>query len=214
MVRRSVHREIELRLKKIEALADLARSRLGKSEREPVVGALEAAAAEARRALERPPVVSEDVIRNAEEKAAQAEADRAEKRRPYEADPLFMYLWRRRFGTRDYDATNFVRYFDRKVAHLIGYEAARVNYAMLMELPERLREHAARLKQESGRQSGEDPRLLEDLSAVEDQPEVAALLRDATANPGPDGAILDRIADVDRALHDIASSLQRRKVGS
>ena len=214
MVRRSVHPGIELRLKKVELLAELARSRLGPPERERVVGALEAAAAAARRSLERQPVVSDDVIRNAEEKATQAEADRAEKRRPYEADPLFMYLWRRRFGTRDYAANSFVHYMDRKVAHLIGYEAARVNYAMLMELPDRLREHAARLKQELSGQSGEDPRLLEDLSAVEDQPEVAALLRDAAADPGPDGDILDRIADVDRALREIGSSLQRRKVGS
>jgi hypothetical protein len=200
MVRRSVSPELELRLKKFEALADLARSRLRPPDRERVVGVLEAAAAEARRSLERQPVASDDVIRNAEEKAAQAEADRAEKRRPYESDPLFMYLWRRRFGTRDYEAGNLVRYFDRKVAHLIGYEAARVNYAMLMELPDRLREHAERLKQEAGGRAWDDPPLLQVLSAVEEQPEVAAMLRDAAANPGADEAILRRIADIDRVL--------------
>jgi hypothetical protein len=200
MVRRSVPSEIELRLKKVEALADLARSRLGPPDRERVVGALEAAVAETRRSLERQPVPAGDIVRNAEEKAARAEADRAEKRRPYESDPLFMYLWRRRFGTRDYEASNLVRYFDRKVAHLIGYEAARVNYAMLMELPDRLREHAERLKQKAGGAAGADRQLMETLSAVEHRPEVAAMLRDAAANPGADEAILRRIADVERAL--------------
>jgi hypothetical protein len=199
MVRRSVSPEIELRLKKIEALADLARSRLEPPDRERVVDALEAAAADARRSLERQPAASDDVIRNAEEKAARAEADRDEKRRPYESDPLFMYLWRRGFGTRDYEASNLVRYFDRKVAHLIGYEAARVNYAMLLELPERLREHAERLKQEAAARAG-DAWPPDRLFAVEEQPEVAALLRDAAARPAGDEAILRRIAELDRDL--------------
>jgi hypothetical protein len=199
MVRRSVSPEIELRLKKIEALADLARSRLEPPDRERVVDALEAAAADARRSLERQPAASDDVIRNAEEKAARAEADRDEKRRPYESDPLFMYLWRRGFGTRDYEAGNLVRHFDRKVAHLIGYEAARVNYAMLLELPERLREHAERLKQEAAARTG-DAWPLDRLFAVEEQPEVAALLRDAAARPAGDEAILRRIAELDRDL--------------
>ena len=199
MVRRSVSPEIELRLKKIEALADLARSRLEPPDRERMVGALQAAAADARRSLERQPVASDDVVRNAEAKAARAEADRDEKRRPYESDPLFMYLWRRRFGTRDYEASNLVRYFDRKVAHLIGYEAARVNYAMLLELPDRLREHAERLKQEAAARAG-DAWPIDRLFAVEEQPEVAALLRDAAARPAGDEAILRRIADIDRDL--------------
>ena len=38
----------------------------------------------------------------AENKAAQAEADQEEKGRPYREDPLFMYLWKRRFLTPDY----------------------------------------------------------------------------------------------------------------
>jgi hypothetical protein len=84
----------------------------------------------------------------AEKKARQAEADRVEKGRPYEADPLFMYLWRRRFGTGEYRASNLVRFFDRKVAHLVGYDKARANYTMLNEIPLRLREHAERVKGE------------------------------------------------------------------
>jgi len=82
----------------------------------------------------------------AETKAAQAEADRLEKGKPYEADPLFMYLWGRGFGTSAYRAGPLVRFFDGKVARLVGYDAARPNYHMLNEIPLRLREHAERLK--------------------------------------------------------------------
>lgn len=39
-----------------------------------------------------------EIANAAEEKAKVSEADRDEKRRPYEADPLFMYLWDKRFG--------------------------------------------------------------------------------------------------------------------
>ena len=35
-----------------------------------------------------------------------------------------------------------MRFFDRKVARLVGYRGARANYAMLQEIPARLREHA------------------------------------------------------------------------
>ena len=92
------------------------------------------------------------IAAKAEEKAANTEADRDEKRRPYEADPLFMYLWRRRFGTADYRASFLTRYFDRKVARLIGYDKARANYAMLNEIPVRLRDHAERVKAEAATQ--------------------------------------------------------------
>ena len=78
-------------------------------------------------------------------KADQAEADRETKRKPYEADPLFMYLWKRGFATPAYKAGNFARFFDRKVATLVGYDAARPNYMSLNEIPLRLREHANEL---------------------------------------------------------------------
>jgi hypothetical protein len=81
----------------------------------------------------------------AEKKAVQAEADRDEKRRPYEADPLFMYLWKREFGTAAYRAGPFTRSMDRIVARVVGYDKARANYALLNEIPERLREHARRI---------------------------------------------------------------------
>ncbi|MBD9373759.1 hypothetical protein IB238_14115 [Rhizobium sp. ARZ01] len=75
-------------------------------------------------------------------KAKASEADREAKRVPYEADPLFMYLWKRKFGTSDYRSGFFVRFFDRKVANLVNYIDARTNYTMLNEIPTRLRQHA------------------------------------------------------------------------
>jgi hypothetical protein len=81
----------------------------------------------------------------AEKKAVQAEADRDEKRRPYEDDPLFMYLWKRKFGTAAYRANPFTRTMDRLVARVVGYDKARANYVLLNEIPERLREHSRRI---------------------------------------------------------------------
>ena len=81
----------------------------------------------------------------ADEKAKQSESDREEKRKPYDADMLFTYLWERGYGTSDYSAGPLARYFDGKVARLIGYQQARPNYHMLNEIPKRLREHAERL---------------------------------------------------------------------
>lgn len=82
----------------------------------------------------------------AEEKRLQSEEDRVVKGKPYEDDRLFMYLWQRGYGTSAYRAGPLARYFDGKVARLAGYDAARVNYFMLTEIPLRLAEHAERLK--------------------------------------------------------------------
>jgi hypothetical protein len=87
---------------------------------------------------------SEKVWGAADKKASQAESDRATKGKPYEGDALFIYLWRRGFGTDQYRANPLVRYVDGKIADLVGFAAARVNYAMLNEIPLRLREHADR----------------------------------------------------------------------
>ena len=86
------------------------------------------------------------VARAAEEKAAQAAHDRVEKGVPYEADRLFMYLWNRGYGTPQYRAWPVARYLDGKVAGLCSYFRARPNYAMLLEIPVRLGEHAADLR--------------------------------------------------------------------
>ena len=77
-------------------------------------------------------------------KTEQAETDRDEKGKPYRDDPLFMYLWEAGYGTASYRANNLFRYLDGLVANLVGFRKARPNFAMLNEIPLRLREHAER----------------------------------------------------------------------
>ena len=100
---------------------------------------------EARRASE----AAEAVAEEAEKKAATAEFELASKRKPYDDDPLFVYLWRRKFGTREYDAGNVTRLMDRVAADFIGYPDARPNYAALIEIPLRLKEHSAAKRTEA-----------------------------------------------------------------
>jgi hypothetical protein len=96
--------------------------------------------AQKRRAAEELAHIAEESMR----KTLQAEADREQKGRPYRDDPLFMYLWERSFGTKNYRANNLVMWLDGLVAGLVGYPEARPNFAMLNEIPLRLREHAER----------------------------------------------------------------------
>jgi hypothetical protein len=84
--------------------------------------------------------IAEEALR----KTNQAETDRDEKGRPYRDDPLFMYLWNAGYGTKSYRANNLVAWLDSHVARLVGYPEARPNFAMLNEIPLRLREHADR----------------------------------------------------------------------
>ena len=57
-----------------------------------------------------------------------------------------MYLWRRKFGSREYNANRLTRYIDEKISHLAGYNSARANYAILLEIPIRLEAHLSRLE--------------------------------------------------------------------
>ena len=86
------------------------------------------------------------VADEAEKKTVLSEKDREQKRKPYEADALFMYLWNAKFASAEYDAGFLTRFFDRMIARKVGYPDARANYSMLNEIPLRLREHAERCK--------------------------------------------------------------------
>ncbi len=85
---------------------------------------------------------AEKIASEAENKAANSEAELGSKKKPYDHDPLFTYLWMRGYGTARYSATWPVTYVDRKLADFISYAGARANYVMLTEIPLRLREHA------------------------------------------------------------------------
>jgi hypothetical protein len=107
------------------------------------------------------------VAGEAEKKAAASEAELGAKRKPYDDDPLFVYLWQRGFGTSRYRSGNLVRFLDRMVADFIHFSSVRPNYAALIEIPLRLREHAA------AKRSAADERLAA-LSTIERQAMVEA----------------------------------------
>jgi hypothetical protein len=88
---------------------------------------------------------AERTARHADDKARSSEEERAAKGAAFEADPIFMDLWRRGFGTRSYRPGLLGRFLDRPIARLVGFEANRANYARLVDLPLRLREHAEHL---------------------------------------------------------------------
>ena len=90
------------------------------------------------------------VAHAAEAKALQAERDREVKRQPYDADRLFRYLWDRRFGTASYSAGHLSRFADGQIARLIGYDKARANYSLLIEIPTRLRQHVGNVGHQLG----------------------------------------------------------------
>jgi len=95
------------------------------------------------------------VAQNADKKADDAEADLAAKGKPYEDDPLFMYLWNKHAGQADDASGSFVRVVDRMVERSVGYRDARANYAMLREIPVRLREHATNKEHDVDTAKGE-----------------------------------------------------------
>jgi hypothetical protein len=137
------------------------------------------------------------VAQGAEDKAKQVEADRDAKRKPYEADPLFMYLWKRGFGTASYSASNFVRLMDRWVARLVGFDTARPNYVMLNEIPLRLRENAAQREKELEREH-------QALAAIERKALEDAGVKPLEAELGKARALLDSAT---KSLNDAQTAL-------
>ena len=118
---------------------------------------------------------------SAAEKATVAAKDWAEKRKPYDSDRLFSYLWGRKYGTEGYQANPIARLLDAWVARLIRYEQARRDYWMLKEIPKRLEHHAAARRDRADE-------ALEALTAIEERvadehnvPEARAALADAEA---------------------------------
>ncbi|WP_439530791.1 hypothetical protein [Pannonibacter sp.] len=107
------------------------------------------AADSAYQALKQAAETAQTMAEAAMSKAATAAADKAEKGKAYENDPLFLYLLQRGFGTSSYASTGLIRSLDRWVARLIQFEAARPNYVMLTEIPERLAAHATRVEVEA-----------------------------------------------------------------
>ncbi|MBT8328215.1 MAG: hypothetical protein KJN87_00805 [Desulfofustis sp.] len=91
----------------------------------------------------------ERTLQHADSKAGRWEEELETKGSPYRNDSLFMYLWNRGYGTPDYNGRGLTRWLDTKVAGLIRYSEARVNYGKLREIPLRLREHAERIDEQA-----------------------------------------------------------------
>ncbi len=109
----------------------------------------------------------ERTLKHADSKATQREEALANKGKPYRDDSLFMYLWNRKYSTVEYQATSLTRWLDGKVAKLIHYEEARVNFSKLQKIPHRLRQHADQVK-EKARQEFELLQSLETKAREED----------------------------------------------
>jgi hypothetical protein len=139
-----------------EALAKLEQERTAQhamvAAAEEAVDAAEAAAQQqlkadaAYRARLEAAEASDRIADLAEAKAQAAHTDRIEKGKPYEADPLFAYLWSRGYGTSRYGAGPFTRLLDGWVARVAEFEPLRRNYWMLTEMPARFDEHAQRMR--------------------------------------------------------------------
>src|SRR5690606_13052948 len=156
--RQAAQAELAEEIAEAEArLAELERERAAReAEAAAAAEALDAAEADAQRRLEgdeeyRAKLAaaerSDAVADQAEEKARAAEADRVEKGRPYEADRVFAYLWERGFGTQRYRAWPVTRLLDGWAARSIDFESQRRNYHLLTEIPARLAEHAAAMRE-------------------------------------------------------------------
>ncbi len=88
---------------------------------------------------------ADSIADQAEIKAEQSAEDMGAKGAPYEADELFMYLWKRKYATPDYRNFNpLTRFMDGWVAKQIKYDDSRQNYWNIQEIPTRLGEHAER----------------------------------------------------------------------
>ncbi|MEM7218142.1 MAG: hypothetical protein AAF515_07235 [Pseudomonadota bacterium] len=122
---------------------------------------------------------AEAVADSAAEKAQTAEADRAEKGRPFEADKLFMYLWNRHYGTPDYRAGVFTRALDGWVARVIAFEDNRATFWNLCEIPRRLREHANSLRAHAETEIGRLAALEERAAEVAEIPRLRERLNEA-----------------------------------
>lgn len=94
------------------------------------------------------------IATQAEEKTELAEKDRKDKGLPYESSQLFIYLWKRNYGTSQYRASGLFAATDDWVAGLCDYNKARANYWLLLEIPRRLAEHARIVSQRAEAELG------------------------------------------------------------
>lgn len=154
---------------------------------------------------------AEAVAAGAEVKRETAQEDRKDKGAPYEADPLFMYLWKRGYGTSEYRHRGLIRALDGWVARLIRYEGARRNYFMLLEIPKRLREHVDAMRAKA---DAELDALVAQEAAARDASEVPALEARHKARREALDAIDTDIGDVESRLGEVRDARARFAAGT
>jgi hypothetical protein len=141
---------------------------------------------------------AERMAAHADEKASQSEQEKEQKGDSYHHDPLFMYLWNRHYGLPSYKASGLIRWLDGKVARLIGFADARANYARLLEIPVRLREHAEGLKAEAEAEA----QSLQELDRKARQDDGIAKLDDALS------AAQEQLDAIDQEIRDAETQQQ------
>jgi len=150
------------------------------------------------------------IAAKAAEKAALAVEDRQEKGRPYEADELFMYLWRRNYGTSGYRANPLTRMLDAWVARRCNYADARPNYWMLLEIPRRLKAHAEDAEASASQE-------LDRLREVEEQAAVRGGVTEAkdalAASEAEQDALDDEIAAAEQRVGELKAAGGRYAAG-
>ncbi|MFK7915151.1 MAG: hypothetical protein AB8B93_14650 [Pseudomonadales bacterium] len=154
--------------------------------------------------------VAEGIAQQAEEKTQLAVEDRLSKGAPYDADPLFRYLWKRKYGVSGYEAGGLVRMLDDWVAGICGYAEARSNYYMLQEIPKRLKEHATAVRYQA---EGEIQRLDEWESAAAEQAQVPAAQSQLAAAEADQDECDDRIDSIEMQLRELRDMRNRFAVG-
>ncbi|MCA8952526.1 MAG: hypothetical protein KDE27_23645 [Planctomycetes bacterium] len=144
---------------------------------------------------------------NAAEKAARAEGDREVKRKPYESDKLFAYLWARRYRFDQYRAYPLFATLDAWVADLCDYDRAHRDYGLLLEIPERLRAHADNLATRAAAEQARLTALFDEAFAADggtalDRTKIdaAAALQAAESDLAAAEATQDRLALEQQAL--------------
>jgi hypothetical protein len=138
-------------------------------------------------------------IANATSKAATSEAEKAEKGKPYLSDPLFVYLWRRGYGTADYQGFGLTRMLDGWVARLVDYRNARANYAALNEIPARLRQYVERLQASSqAAREAIEANIHRRVSEAAGRDIAAEIARLENQLAEAEKAVIDREAELDR----------------
>jgi len=164
-------------------------------------GALDKAEAATQQRLQQDPAYQKQLektrhadvtAKEAEAKTQQAESDRVEKGGPYESDPLFMYLWDRKYGISGYSANPLARFFDKRVANLCNYHDVRPNYAMLLEIPLRLRQHAESLRANAEKEFEALKALDEQAAKADGIPGLREVVEQAE----------ERMDEIDKSIHE------------